>query len=343
MTQTTAKLEIVRHHAPDGEGWRLGLKQTVAPDCLDPARRPLAIVPGFGMNAFIFGYHPTSRSMEAYLAEAGFEVWSVDLRNQGQSICDGGTTRYGMKELGLTDLGAAIDHILAHTRTGAAAVDLVGCSLGATFIFIQAALAERPRVGALVSMGGALRLGPMHPLIRLAFTSPALIGLLPFRGSRKLAEVALPLMTKVPRLLEMYLHPSIVDLSKAKELAKTVEDPNRHLNRELGEWIKRHDVIIDGRNLTEEFQRRVRVPLLSVVANGDGIVPRDAAMSAHTYGRMAVNDVLEVGTDAVPIAHADLFISRYAEEWLFKPMGAWLQAQNTATAAADATPITAAP
>ena len=332
-------LEITRHLADDGDGWLLGLKQSVAPGLLDPARRPLVIVPGYGMNAFIFGYHPRGRSMEAYLAEAGFEVWSVDLRNQGESVCAGGTRRYGLRELGLVDLGVAIDYVLAHTRTAATEVDAVGCSLGASFCFIQAALAAHPRVGALVSMGGALRWDAVHPLVRAVFASPRLVGLLPFAGTRRLAEAALPILRKVPWLLRVYLHPEITDLSKAQELARTVEDPNRHLNRALADWLKRRDLVIDGRNLTEEFAGRVRAPLLSVVANGDGIVPRAAALSAHTYGRMAVNDVLEVGTAAVQVAHADLFISDYAEEWLFKPMGEWLRARNApATAAAEIPP-----
>ena len=51
-------------------------------------------------------------------------------------------------------------------------------------------------------------------------------------------------------------------------------------------------------------------------------------MSAHIFGRMAVKDLIEVGTDDVHIAHADLFISDYAEEWLFKPMGDWLAKQS---------------
>ena len=58
-------------------------------------------------------------------------------------------------------------------------------------------------------------------------------------------------------------------------------------------------------------------------------------MSAHTHGRMAVKDVLEIGTDEIPIAHADLFVSDYAEEWLFKPMSEWLIAQNVPAAVAS--------
>ena len=318
---------IARHQVPNGAGWRLGLKQTVAP-ALRREWRPVVIVPGYGMNAFIFGYHPRGRSMEVALAEAGFEVWSLDVRNQGESICDGGSRRYGLKDLGLGDLGAAIDYILGHTHTTATAVDTLGCSLGATLCFMQAALAERPRIGALVAMGGALRVEEVHPLLRLALKSPRLAGWIPIRGTRRLAEVVLPRLRHVPWLLSTYLHPGIVDLSKASVLARTVEDPNRHLSRELGEWLRTKDLIIDGRNLTEEFAARVRCPLLCVVANGDGIVSPGSALSAREYGRMAVKDVLEVGTDEVRIAHADLFISDYAEEWLFKPMAAWLVRQQ---------------
>lgn len=329
-------LEVQRHLAPNHDGWLLSLKRTIAPNHLRTDWRPLVIVPGYGMNAFIFGYHPRGRSMEAFLAEAGFEVWSVNLRRQGDSQRVGGSRRLGLRELGLVDLGAAIDHILAHTSTGRRRVDLLGCSLGATLAFIQAALPPAPRVGAVVGMGGALRLSDMHPLLRLAFASPALVGLIPFRGTRRLAERALPLLRHAPWLLSVYLHPEICDLSKASELARTVEDPCRHLNRELARWITGGDVVIDGRNLTEEWGRRVRAPLLSVVANGDGIVPRRAALSAHEHGRMEVRDVLEVGTDAVPIAHADLFISDHAEAWFFEPMAAWL-AKQQATSGADAT------
>jgi pimeloyl-ACP methyl ester carboxylesterase len=333
MSDTGAEpaLDVQRFLAPNHDGWRLGLKRTVAPGRLKPERRPLMIVPGFGMNAFIFGYHPRGRSMERCLAEAGFEVWAANLRNQGESVSEGGSTRYGLRELGLVDVGAAIDFILANTGTRARNVDAIGCSLGATLVFIQAALAESPRIGTLVSMGGALRWDDVHPIIRAAFKSPTLVGLIPFAGTRKLAEAALPLFKHVPWLLSIYLNPKIVDLSKSSTLAKTVEDPNRHLNRDLAVWLNRGDAIIDGKNLTEEFAARVRCPLLSVVALGDGIVPQRSARSAHVHGRMAVKDMLEIGTDDVHIAHADLFVSDYAEDWLFRPMGEWLAKQSLGT------------
>ena len=51
------------HYVPNGDGWLLALKQTYEPQALDRTRRPVAIIPGYGMNAFIFGYHPRGKSM----------------------------------------------------------------------------------------------------------------------------------------------------------------------------------------------------------------------------------------------------------------------------------------
>jgi pimeloyl-ACP methyl ester carboxylesterase len=327
-----AELVIRRHLIPNHDGWRLAVKQTLAPEKLRRDWRPVVIVPGYGMNAFIFGYHPRGRSMEAFLADSGFEVWSVNLRGQGDSerfdkYRGGGN---GFRDLALTDLSAAVRAILKLTETRSDRVDAIGCSLGATLVFIYAALTPDPRLGAIVCAGGALRLEEVHPAARVLGLVPDLIGLVPVTGIRPLARKVLPLLVRLPWLMSIYIHPQIIDMSKANELARTVESPNRELNREIARWIRDKDVILDGRNVTEEFAARVRVPLLSVVANGDGVVPPASALSAHERGRMEVRDVLEVGTQEVPIAHADLFVSDYSESWFFQPMTAWLAARQGA-------------
>lgn len=319
-------MTITYHYVDNGEGWKLECKRTVDPARFDAARPPLLIVPGYGMNAFIFGYHPTGQSMESYFASKGIEVWSVNLRNQGGSIRVGGKRSASLWDYGVTDLGAVARFISENTASRSTRVDAIGCSLGGTLIFIQAALAPESRLAALINMGGPLAWLDPHTLLRAAASFPKLWGAVSFRGTRRLASVVFPLLLRVPMLLRGYMHAEIVDTSKPQELIKTVDDPNPVLNRELAEWITRGDLQLDGHNLTEAM-RRVQNPLLTVIANADGIVPEQTTLSAHHASGARTRDVLRVGDGSLRFAHADLFISRHSQQLVFEPIERWLAAR----------------
>ena len=320
-------LERNHHLVSNGDGWRLVLKQTVDEEHLDRARRPVLLVPGYGMNAFLFGYHPEGLSLEDYLARDGFEVWSVNLRGQGGSTPEGSTRPYGMAELSLVDLPATVDFVRVTRRGHADRVDLVGCSLGGTLVYAYAALFGEENIGSIAALGAPLRWENVHPALKLAFSSPALIGALRIKGSRTMAAMALPLLKKAPWLLSMYLHPEIVDLSRPDMLARTVEDPRPELNREIAVWMREKDLTLRGRNLTESF-RCVTRPLLCMLANADGIVPPKTALSAYDACGAETKDFLTVGTDRIKLAHADLFISRHSQELVFEPLASWLKKQS---------------
>jgi pimeloyl-ACP methyl ester carboxylesterase len=314
---------IDHHDAPNGDGWILSLRRALDPDVHDPQRDPLLIIPGYGMNSFIFGFHPRGTSMEARLAACGFEVWSVDLRAQGRSRRDGGSKRYGLDDLILKDVFSAVHGVLDHTASKANNVDIIGCSLGATMMFAYVVCVREHRVGRLVNMGGPVRWVRIHPLLRAAFASPELLGLVPIPGTRALASVALPALKHVPWLLSFYLHPGIVDMSHAGTLIRTVENPSRHINRDIARWVIRKDLIVDGVNVCEGL-RSVDNPLLTVIANADGIVPRETTLWPHLNIGSRRRDLLEVGTYSLPIAHADMFVSDHARNLVFNPLADWL-------------------
>lgn len=322
-------METHLHHVPNGDGWDLAIKQTLDPACLDHERRPLVIVPGYGMNASIFGYHPNGESLESFLAHAGFEVWSVNLRTQGPSIRRGGSRCYGLRETSLVDLPAAINYIGNRTRTKQRRVDLIGCSLGGTMVYVYAALWGTERVGSLVTLGAPLRWVRIHPALRLAFASETVAGLLRMKHTRTLARLGLPLAARIPGLLSIYLHPEIVDLSRPDLLTRTVEDPNPTLNREIARWIRRVDLVIDGKNLTEELEK-VSNPLLVMLSNADGIVPPETALAALAAVSSPCAETLTCGTDDIPMAHADMYISHYAQPLVFGPLAEWLKARYPA-------------
>ncbi|MCL2725831.1 MAG: alpha/beta hydrolase [Polyangiaceae bacterium] len=306
----------------NGVGWRLAMTRTTSK--VAPGTRPVLIVPGYGMNSFIFGFHPGGPSLIECLAARGLEVWTVDLRGQGKSIRAFGTARYGIAELALEDVGVAIRHVLATTTTGAGDVDLIGCSLGTALSFAHVACVPSAPVHAIVSMAGLVTWKAVHPIVRLAFGSPRLIGMLRFKNTRRMARIALPIIAKVaPAVLSVYLNHRSTDLSQASRMVQTVEDPHPMMNREIAEWIARGDLIVRGVNVSEKL-RELTHPFFCIVANDDGIVL--PSTSRHTYDVMGSTNkqLLMIGDREMPIAHADLFLCRGAQERIFMPIADFL-------------------
>ncbi len=323
-------MNTVEHTIPNGDGWLLSLFQSWDHERVQKGRHPVLIVPGYGMNSFIFSWHPRGLSLEGYLARAGFEVWRVDMRGQGRSRSVGGGDEYGLDDLAVADLGSALDAVLERTRTGASRVDVLGASLGGTIMFTHMVLNPAHVIRAAVAIGSPVRWVEIHPALKLAFSSPALAGMIRFRGTRAFAGFALPrLARRAPWLLSVYLNPKLTDTRLASEMVKTVEDPNPHVNRQIAHWIRAKDLIVRGANVTEGL-RSVVSPLLCVSAWGDGIVPRRTAEFPYLAAGSPVKKLLQVGTPELAMAHADLFISDEAQTRVFEPISAWL-AERTAS------------
>jgi pimeloyl-ACP methyl ester carboxylesterase len=308
-------------------GWTIALKRTPpsAPHQGPRAPRPVLLVPGYGMNSFIFGFHPRGASLEASLAARGLEVWSVDLRGQGRaSNTRGGGAEFGLAELAVDDLGAAIAHVLRATQTGRTEVDLVGCSLGAALAFAHVACVPSAPVHAMVSMGGLVSFVRAHPLVRTAFASARVAGMVRISGTRKMAGIALPLLARVaPWAMSFYIHPASTDVSHHATMVRTVEDPVPAINREIAEWMRRRDLVVRGVNVSRALAS-MRHPFLCVVAMQDGVVlPETGRAPFHEIGSTD-KELLEVGHEGWRIAHADLFVSTGAQERIFAPVAEFL-------------------
>ncbi|QQR81860.1 MAG: alpha/beta fold hydrolase [Deltaproteobacteria bacterium] len=312
------------HLVSNGDSWQLEVKQCRPPKPLKK-RNPVLIVPGYGMNSFIFGYHPRGLSFEEYLTQHGFEVWSANLRCQGGSLSENPQREEenSFKKLAAIDLPAVLEFVSKNSRSETGLVDVIGCSLGGTIAYTYLALTTHSLVGSLVTMGAPLRWEEVHTLMKILFASPKIAGMIPIVGTRSLARLLFPLISKTS-LMNIYLHKEIVDLSHQNILMETIENPNRFLNREIAEWIQHKDLVVEGKNITQAL-KKVKNPLLCVLANADGIVPPMTALSAHEVIGSKVKDTLVVGTDELRFAHADLFISDYSHEMVFKPIAEWLQ------------------
>lgn len=317
-------IEVEEHGATTSDGWSLHLKRTVDPSRLQRSRRPLLIVPGYGMNGFIFGFHPRGTSLERHLAEAGLEVWTASLRAQGRSRAlapgaDGPSLR-GYAE---RDLPAIIDAVLARTASSSDRVDALGASLGGSITFAHLALVRPHRIASVVAVGSPLRWEEIPPVLRVPFASRRLAGAVRISGARRAASLVLPIVRHAPALLGMYMNAAHVDLAAAAQLVQTVEDPHPRVNRDLASWMRARDMVLRGVNVTDAL-RAEQGPLMLVLANRDGIVPESVARSAaRAWGGRDVT-ALRIGDPHDWYAHADLFVGHDSPSLVFDPIARWL-------------------
>jgi pimeloyl-ACP methyl ester carboxylesterase len=318
-------MDVQTFYEDNAAGWLLEIKRHVDRERLDTDESPVVMIPGYCMNTFVLGYHPSDVSMVEYLVAEGFEVWTANLRGQGGSLRRGGSRRFGFRELALVDVPLVVDRVLRSTHTTSDAVHAIGCSLGASVLCAYVAH-RRPahRLQTMVALGGPIRWVRAHPLLRIAFRSPKWAGRVPIRGTRKLARRALPLLQKMPWVLSIYMNPNMIDLTAADQLVKTVDDPIPYLNRQIAHWVTDGDLVVDGLNICEALVG-LELPTLCVVANQDGIVPVETALSLGEFVAEPYFSVLRVGDEKRWFAHADLFINELARPWVFSPMSEWLR------------------
>ena len=317
------------HPVQTSDGWTLPLTALVMPERLVPGSRPLLLVPGYGMNSAIFRYHPAGRSLAHTLAAEGFEVWMGGFRGQKAARARRGAPPPGLAALAEIDLPAQLQAVLAGSRTGAAAVDLIGVSLGGSISYAYLALHRDAPVGAMVAVCAPLRWVTRHLLLRLAFASRRLAGAVPMWGSASLARVALPLLARAPGALSIYLNADHINLDDADRILETVDRPHRRLNRQLAAWMGQQDMVLGGVNITAAL-RRVVAPLLVVHTNRDQIVPPPVALSVVGAWGGSDLEVMKVGDAEDWYAHADLFMAPRAPEQVFAPLARWLAARQGA-------------
>lgn len=319
-------------YVDNGDGWSLELRCYRDATTFDARLRPIVMIPGYAMNAFILAFHPTSHSMVSYLCQGGFEVWTANLRGQGGARDKGGGRVFGLQHLSLVDLPVVFSHVQTHTRSETTQLDVIGCSLGASMVYGYLAhqADRRGVVASMVSMGGPFRWEQVHPLMKVAFVSSRLAGSVPIRGTRLLARGVVPLIKRVPALLSIYMNANMIDLSVGDQLVNTIDDPVPHINRQMARWMKQRDLVLEGVNVTEAL-RGSTLPVFCVIANADGIVPPDTVLSPKWVFASDVVDSLEVGDSKDWFAHADLFISELAEERVFRPLLTWLLQQQAVT------------
>lgn len=312
---------------PNGCGWELELSRSWHAQNFDSSRRPVLMLPGLGNNKAVFSFPDHHHSWESFLVREKLEVWTVNLRGQGGSRYLG-RSRPSIEIQDMAyDLGLVLEFIQHNTSTLHQHVDVIGASLGAAVMYVHAVLTSQNRMGSMVTVGGPFRWEQCHPLVSVIMSQPRLVGMVPMKGSRTLLQHTFPLLKRFPMFIRHYIQPEAIAGNRHEDLLSAVDDPNRHLARQIAQWIQTKDLIVDGINVTEGM-RSVSNPLLCATGNYDGIVPPATSLAAIAASGASVKEVLWIGDQSTRFGHTDPMIHRESPQRVFLPIAQWLAQQH---------------
>lgn len=293
-------------YAKTRDGWSLGLGRHRP---VGKGRRPpVLFVHGIAMNRQAFDFAVDGYSMARYVANAGFDAFTLDLRGHGRSR-RGPTRFWTLDDYLEEDLPAALD--LVAERTGEPDVVLVGHSQGALLSLVAASIYPE-RVRAVVALAPPFRYdrrGRLKNLLSLRHYPMAthfrtfMQMLAPFVGGWK------------PKLALLSVNMENVDRPvMCRLMTNGLEDLQRGVVDQFAAFAEK-DLLLstDGKLDWRALLKKARQPALFVSAPRDGLAPPEAVeagfdlwggpkryhSSRHVYG------------------HVDLLIGRGAPSTIF--------------------------
>ena len=329
------------------DGWKLGLRH-YRPDRPDPGKDPVVLSHGLGLNGTFWTL--TERHLPGALADAGYDVFVVDMRGSGASHRLGaiGWVNAGLRQTVLPelrsdewtmddqaryDVPAVLDYI--ERQTGATRVNWIGHSLGGMLMYAHLEESPRPeRIGTFVAMG-----------------APACVAESPYRtqmlranrGIRMLlralstGRIARPLAIARPgwlaRVDRFYYTAGNVERETINRFyGSTLEDPGPGALDQLGRYLATGRLAsADGRRDYYAGLGSIRTPTLFVA--GDGDILADLYSMWKTYEELGSPDktFLRFGVKEGHVAdygHCDLVWSQHAPDEIFPAIRRWLDARQ---------------
>jgi pimeloyl-ACP methyl ester carboxylesterase len=124
-------------HAVAEDGWRIAMHHYLPGPGVTPRQTPIIICHGISANARTWSLN-AERSLPRYLADRGWDVWSIDLRGVGESDSPGIFDRrwysdFDFDSFVTQDVPAVIAEVMR--RTGQREVHWIGHSMGGMVIY----------------------------------------------------------------------------------------------------------------------------------------------------------------------------------------------------------------
>ncbi len=288
-------------------------------------KAPVLLIHGFGQNRY--AWHLPARSVANHLAQAGFDVFNLDLRGHGRSRHFGARAPRSVDDYITDDLPAAVDEIRVHA--GARPIFLVGHSLGGLVSYAGA-----PNLTGAI--GGIASIGSPYHFTRgsislqgvaLFFEAMRRVGVphfglplplhpvgLAMRAFRRVADspfYPLPLRgwhagALEPHVLEQHLRLAF-DRAGIAEL------------RNMFEWASHKRFGGPTRDYAERFES-MDLPLLVIAGANDDLAPPASVRPAFERSRSRDRTYR-----STPLGHIDLLVGRDAPLSTWPLVTSWIE------------------
>lgn len=313
--------------APTADGWTLGLWYRPA----RPRRfaEPVVLVHGLANNATFFEFQ-RPWSLAAYLAEAGFDCYSVDLRGAGASRApDDGPWDATVDDHVRLDAPAVLQAVRAHS--GAARVLWVGHSLGGLVGLAAAGTTVAGQLSAIATIGSPVyfRFKRRVDLLTHAGMWLAPAGRFPVQW---FAQLGAPLATLArPELANRTSNlRNIAPRALRLLLANAFAPIWRGVMAQLHDWVandafRSQDKAVDYR----EVVRTLELPVLVTGGTADYLVGEVASRAYFELLTTRDKELVLLGRahgQREDYGHGDLVIGKDVEHEVYPVLARWLAA-----------------
>jgi polyhydroxyalkanoate synthase len=287
-------------------------------------KAPVLLIHGFGQNRY--AWHLPARSMANYLAQAGYDVFNLDLRGHGRSRHFGARAPRRVDDYIVEDLPSAVDEI--HALTGGRAPFLVGHSLGGLVSYAAA-----PSLAGGVS--GVASIGSPYHFARGSMSLQAISVF--FEAVRRVGvpHIGLPIplypvgafMRTIRRVADSPFYPIPLRGWHAGALEPHVLDQHLRLAfdragvaelRNMFEWASDKRFGGSENDYVERFEA-MDIPLLVVSGANDDLAPPASVRPAFERSRST-----DKTYRTAPLGHIDLLVGRDAPLATWPLLAGWL-------------------
>lgn len=292
-------------------------------------RATVLLVHGYGQNRY--AWHLPSRSFVNHLANAGFDVFNLDLRGQGRSRKFGAPRPSVLAEYIEEDLPRAFEEV--RRLSGRDDMFLVGHSLGGLISYAAAPFAAQS-IRGLVTIGSPFHFTQGSGILRFFAQVVSTLD----KAGIQVGNTSLPLrmlgrsMSALRGYLESPLYPfklrgwhagAIEPEILAEHLKYAFDIASVPVMLTMFRWSSgafggKVSGKSDGLSYAERFER-CTMPLLVIAGTGDDLAPPDSVEPAYLLSRSPDKSYREL-----PLGHIDLLVGRDAPKTTWRMVERWI-------------------